>query len=188
MKFKDIKKVHKGRFITRYDLTYETLDNKEKVYEMISRNSNITSIDQIKNSKADSVVLIMHNKDNSKILLNREFRLAVGQPVYNFPAGLIDKGEEPVESAKRELREETGLHIVKIEDVLPDSFSAVGFSNERNITVLGIADGEFAPSNSSFEEIKAAWYSREEIREMLKKEMFSGKCQAYCYFWSKCSE
>ena len=32
MKFKSLKKVHEGKFIARYDVTYETSDGKDKVY------------------------------------------------------------------------------------------------------------------------------------------------------------
>lgn len=37
MKFLSIDKINEGKFITRYDLTYETADKNIKVYEMISR-------------------------------------------------------------------------------------------------------------------------------------------------------
>lgn len=47
MVFKAIKKIHEGKFITRYDVTYETVDHKEKVYEMISRNKNLTSYKEL---------------------------------------------------------------------------------------------------------------------------------------------
>ena len=42
MEFKSLKKIHDGHFIHRYDITYETVDGKEKVYEMISRNPDIS--------------------------------------------------------------------------------------------------------------------------------------------------
>ena len=42
-----------------------------------------------------------------RILLNYEYRLAVGEWVYNYPAGLIDDGETIAEAAVRELKEET---------------------------------------------------------------------------------
>lgn len=42
MQFKKVEKKCEGKFITRYDITYETVDHQEKVYEMISRNGDIT--------------------------------------------------------------------------------------------------------------------------------------------------
>ena len=102
MVFKSIEKKLEAKYITRYDITYETIDKKQKVYEMISRDRNITSFEQLHEREADAVVLIMHDETGEKILLNKEFRLAVGEAVYNFPAGLIDAGEVPEQSAKRE--------------------------------------------------------------------------------------
>ena len=133
MKYIGMKKREQGKFITRYDLTYETLDHKEKVYEMISRDKNMKEFSHLYKRKADAVVLIMHNQEKNKILLNKEFRMAVGQWVYNFPAGLIDPGETPEMAAKRELREETGLMLSSIDEILGESYIAVGFSNEKNV-------------------------------------------------------
>ena len=99
--------------------------------------------------------------------------------------GLIDPGETPEVSAARELWEETGLQLVEILDIIPDSYSAVGFSNEKNQCVVGIADGTFAPSSSTLEEIEAGWYSREEVRTLLRSELFAARTQAYCYLWSR---
>ncbi|MDE5776977.1 MAG: NUDIX hydrolase [Lachnospiraceae bacterium] len=185
MKFKGIEKKQEGRFITRYDLTYETVDGKEKIYEMISRNKNLTTRSELTEHPADSVVIIMHDEAGEKILLNREFRMACGDFVFNFPAGLIDPGEDFKDSAKRELKEETGLDLIRIDAVLKDSFSAIGFSNEKNICVIGVAAGTFAPSTSSVEEIEAAWYTKAEVRELLKKEYFAARTQGYCYLWSR---
>ena len=42
MRFDGVKKVDEGRFISRYDLYYTTEDDKKKVYEIISRNKDIT--------------------------------------------------------------------------------------------------------------------------------------------------
>ena len=110
--------------------------------------------------------------------------MAMAQWIYNFPAGLIDPGESPEESAKRELWEETGLRIVRINDVLDNSYSAIGFSNERNVCVFGVAEGEFRKSTSDAEEIVPGWYTREEIRSLLRTEPFAARTQAYCYAWA----
>lgn len=185
LKFKNIKKLNEGRFITRYDITYETIDGHEKIYEIISRDKKLDNFESLHDRLTDAVVIIMHNRDNTKILINKEYRLAVGDWVYNFPAGLIDPGEDAVMAAKRELKEETGLEIVEITDTIGESYSAVGFSNEMNVCVVGVAEGEFAPSTSTVEEIEPGWYTRDEIRELLKKYRFAARTQAYCYVWSK---
>lgn len=185
MELRRIEKVLEGHYITRYNLTYETMDGKEKVYEMISRDKNICDEESLREHPVDAVVIIMTNEAGDKILLNKEFRLATGAFVYNFPAGLIDPGEQPLESARRELKEETGLDIIEVTDTLAMSYSAVGFSNEKNICVIGKAGGSFAPSTSTVEEIEAGWYTKEQIRELLSKEPFAARSQAYCYMWSR---
>ena len=185
MKFESIVKKEEGNFITRYDLNYETVDHKKKVYEIISRNKNIKSSEELSKLEPDAVVLMMEDEKHDRLLLNKEFRLAVNRWVYNFPAGLIDPGETPRQSAKRELFEDTGLELVEITDEIGPSYSAVGFSNEINVCIVGIARGEFRESTSTLEEIVPGWYTKEEVRELLKKEPFAARTQAYAYLWSK---
>jgi len=185
MEFKKIEKIASGKFIHRYNITYITNDGKEKVYEMISRDADMDSFEKLTCHPVDAVVMIMHNKEQTKVLINKEFRLACGKNVYNFPAGLIDPGEDAVTAAKRELWEETGLTLTRVDDIIPESYSAVGFSNEKNIVVVGIAEGEFAPSTSSVEEIEAGWYDKAQVRKLLSEEAFAGRTQAYCYAWSR---
>ena len=186
MKFLGLEKRLAGRFVTRFDLRYRTESGREKVYEMISRDGNITGLENgIRNGKCDAVILIITSVDGNKILLNKEFRMAVGDFAYNFPAGLIDPGESLEEAARRELWEETGLKLEKIEEVLPVSYSAVGITNEKSCCVIGTASGEFAPSTSDEEEIEAAWYDKEQVRELLKGSSFAARTQAYCWWWAK---
>ena len=91
----------------------------------------------------------------------------------------------PETAAARELREETGLQIDEIRDVIGKSYSAVGFSNETNVCVVGRASGTFAPSTSAEEEISAAWYTKEEIRALLAEAPFTARAQTWCYLWSQ---
>lgn len=185
MKFRSIQKMLDGKFIHRYDITYEAQDGSTKVYEMISRNPKIHSHQELIGKNPDAVVIIMHDETGEKVLLNKEFRLATGVWVYNFPAGLIDFGETPDESAKRELWEETGLTIQTIDDHIPLSYSAIGFSNETNVCVVGTAAGSFRESTSVVEEIEPGWYTKEEVRQLLREYPFAARTQAYCYAWSR---
>ncbi len=184
MQYKGIRKIHEGQFITRYDVDYVTEEGRPKTYEIISRNRDIRTLDQLQNNTPDSVILILTDESGQRLLLNREYRMAMAQWIYNFPAGLIDPGETPEQSAERELREETGLRLVRIDDVLDGSYSAVGFANERNVCVFGVASGDFQKSTSDAEEIVPGWYTKEELRRLLRTELFAARTQAYCYAWA----
>ena len=184
MKYQGIRKIHEGRFITRYDVDYVTAEGHPKTYEIISRNKDIQTLEQLQNRQANAVVMILTDESGDRILVSREYRMAMAQWIYNFPAGLIDPGETPEESARRELWEETGLRLLRVDDVLDNSYSAVGFANERNVCVFGVAAGEFRKSTSDVEEIIPGWYTREEMRKLLRTEPFAARTQAYCYAWA----
>lgn len=186
MEFVKLEKKDSGKFVIRYDVTYKTEAGNEKVYEMISRSKNMETFEDLQNKdNVEAVVLILHDKTGEKIMLNKEYRLAMGEWVYNFPAGLIDPGEDIKTAAARELKEETGLNLVEIKDVLAPVYSAVGFSNERSVCIVGTAEGEFAPSTSDEEEITPVWLTKEEVKEMLNTAEFAARTQTYCYLWAR---
>lgn len=184
MKYAGIRKIHEGRFITRYDVDYVTAEGRPKTYEIVSRNRDIRTLDDLQNRTPDSVIMILTDETGERLLVCREYRMAMAQWIYNFPAGLIDPGESAEESARRELREETGLELVRVDDVLDGSYSAIGFSNERNVCVFGVAAGEFKKSSSDMEEIAPGWYTKAEMRKLLRTEAFAARTQAYCYAWA----
>ena len=184
MIYKGIRKLSEGRFITRYDVDYVTAEGHPKTYEIISRSKDIRTLEELQNKVPNAVVMILTDESGERILVNREYRMAMAQWLYNFPAGLIDPGETAEESARRELWEETGLRLTRIDDVLDNSYSAVGFSNERNICVFGTAEGTFRKSTSDAEEIVPGWYTRDEIKQLLRTEPFAARTQAYCYTWA----
>lgn len=47
--------------------------------------------------------------ENGNVVMVKQYRHAVKQVFLEFPAGKIDAGEKPLETAQRELKEETGF-------------------------------------------------------------------------------
>jgi ADP-ribose diphosphatase len=68
--------------------------------------------------------------ENGYITLVRQFREAARAEVLELPAGLLEPGESPLECAKRELVEETGLTGGRWRQVA-SFYPAPGFSRER---------------------------------------------------------
>lgn len=153
-----------GNYIKKYDITYKNREGGYKTYEVVSREDIIDG--NTLGKKTNAVMIVPFVGD--KILMSKEFRLAVNKVVYNFPAGLIDEGETIEEAAIRELKEETGLEVTKVLKVLPSSYSAIGISDERVAIVFVRAEGEITGSDNVNEEIESQLYSKEELKNIVE--------------------
>ena len=68
MKFVGIEEREKGKFISRYDISYETVNGNKKVYEIISRKKQLNTHEELKGNAPDAVVIIVTDeKDERKI-------------------------------------------------------------------------------------------------------------------------
>ena len=183
MKLLDLKQIHKGKFLSYYVASFLNKDGKVKEYEFISRDSTLTK-EKFGNNVPAGVGLVALNKAQDKVLLQAEFRLATNHFVYNFPAGLIDKGETVEEAAKRELKEETGVDLINIIKVLSPSFASQGTSDEMMSIVICCCDGEIKESCFEDEEIQAGWYTKEQIKELLDNKVYmSVRTQMFLWQW-----
>lgn len=68
-------------------------------------------------------------KDDGTVVMIRQFRHAAGGFIYEIPAGKLDRGEEPLKCAARELEEEAG-YCASSFDLLSSIFTAPGFADE----------------------------------------------------------
>lgn len=185
MKLLELKQIHRGKYLSYYVASYLNKDNKIKEYEFISRDPNLTKESFGSNVPA-GVGLVPFNKDKTKIVLQSEFRLATNRFIYNFPAGLIDKGETAEEAAARELKEETGLDLVSIEAVLPPSYASPGTSDEEMKIVICTVEGEIQESCFADDEIQARWFTKEEVKKLLEEGAYmSVRTQMLLYMWIK---
>jgi 8-oxo-dGTP pyrophosphatase MutT (NUDIX family) len=81
-----------------------------------------------------AVLIIAELRTSGEIILIRQYRPPADKYVIEFPAGLIDGGENPAESAARELLEETGYHGTVTDISLP-GFNSPGMTGEMIYTV-----------------------------------------------------
>ncbi|MCI1856961.1 MAG: NUDIX hydrolase [Sporolactobacillus sp.] len=75
-----------------------------------------------------AVAIIAVNQEG-ELLLVRQYRYPIGKIIYEIPAGKLEPGENPDDSARRELEEETGQRCERIEKVAT-FYSTPGFSDE----------------------------------------------------------
>ena len=69
----------------------------------------------VKNGSNGNAALIVPLFDNGDVLMVVQPRVFASRGVLlDFPSGYIEKGEDPIEGAKRELEEETGYRAKKI--------------------------------------------------------------------------
>ncbi len=102
-----------------------------------------------------------------KLVVTREFRIPLAGDYYGFPAGLIEKGQTPVQAAERELREETGLKIVSIQKVSPPIFSSAGLTDESSVLVYCTVTGTPSKAgNEHTEDIDTLILGREELTDL----------------------
>lgn len=75
-------------------------------------------------------VVIFALKDDGNVLLVKQYRYAVKSVQTELPAGRLEKGEDPLFAAKRELREETG-YVAQNWESLGHIFTTFGICDEK---------------------------------------------------------
>ena len=74
---------------------------------------------------------------DGKVILIRQFRIAIERELIELPAGRLEPDEEPIVCAARELEEETGYRANRLIP-LASYFASVGSTNERMYVYLAL--------------------------------------------------
>lgn len=74
-------------------------------------------------------VAVIALTESGKIVLVRQFRKALEKEIYEIPAGKLEKGEAPIDTAMRELEEETGFRAKEFIEIA-SFYTSPGFSDE----------------------------------------------------------
>ena len=82
------------------------------------------------------------------IILEKQFRYAYDEVLYEIPAGKLEKDEDPYEAALRELEEETGKKASKLE-LLSVIYPTCGYSSEKIYLYLAT---DYVETQTSFDE------------------------------------
>ena len=98
-----------------------------KVYndEVKCPSGNISTREIIKHNGGVCILAIVDNK----VIMERQYRYAYDEVLYELPAGKLEKNEIPIEAAYREFVEDTGYKANKLIDY-GVMYPTCGYSNE----------------------------------------------------------
>ena len=170
-----------NRFLNMYELEVAHRDGKTSPYYMASRKEDPAKIKAVtKDNNPNGVIMYgIYGEQKDKVVLVRQYRYPIGSYVYEFPAGLVEPGENLIEAGVREMYEETGLTFSPVEAgcYMKPFFTTVGMTDESCGTVFGYCSGQ--PTNShqeSSEDIQVIIADRDECRRILKEENVAIMC------------
>ena len=110
-------------------------------------------------------VLILVLNEHNQLLVERQYRRGVDDFVYELPAGWIEKDESPIEAAKRELLEETGVDAVG--DKCYELYPQPGFCSMKAYVCILKTNVVKEPKLDDDENILTEWRALDEVRQMI---------------------
>lgn len=193
-RIKKITKLTDSKFLNLYELEAERRNGKVAPYFLSSRAKKVEQLKIVtRENKPDGVVIYgIYGEKRDKVALVRQYRYPIDDYIYEFPAGLVDEGENMVEAAVREMQEETGLNLIPLESkegYTKPFFTSVGMTDEACGMVFGYISGN--PTNiyqEASEDIEVILADREECKRILKEEKVAIMCAYMLMHFINCKE
>ena len=170
-----------NRFLNFFEFEAIHRDGHVSPYYVASRAKDISQLKAVTHeNKPDGVVLYgVYGEEKDRIVLIRQYRYPLGGYVYEFPAGLVEDGEDMLQAGIREMYEETGLTFCPKDggSYSRPFFTTIGMTDESCGTVFGYCSGE--PTNchqEASEEIQVVLADRAECCCILYEENVAIMC------------
>ena len=180
-RIRNVKKQTNNRFLNMYELEVSHRDGKISPYYMASRMDDPMQVKAVtKQNEPNGVIMYgVYGENKDHVVLVRQYRYPIGGYVYEFPAGLVEPGEDLTQAGVREMYEEAGLVFTPVDAgcYMKPFFTTVGMTDESCGTVFGYCSGE--PTNchqESSEDIQVVIADREECRRILREENVAIMC------------
>ncbi|MCF0134668.1 MAG: NUDIX hydrolase [Blautia sp.] len=181
-KINHVEKMTDNRFLNMYNVKATSVHDTPVNYYVASRAEKTEDLKLVSRENHPDGVLIysIYGEKHDKVVLIRQYRYTIGDYIYEFPAGLVEPGEDFHEGAVRELYEETGLLLEPLhvpEEFEKPYFTTIGMTDESCAAVYGYASGEIsAAAQEDSEEIEVILADRDEVRRILKEEKVAIMC------------
>jgi 8-oxo-dGTP pyrophosphatase MutT (NUDIX family) len=105
-----------------------------------------------------------------RIAVVRQYRPAVEEFTYELPAGIVEPGEHPEETCRRELKEETGLTALSIKTI--GTFLSDTGRLENRIHVFFVETSEPDPHFIPEDGLSVEYVDRAELRDRIQRGQF----------------
>ncbi|MCY4325372.1 MAG: NUDIX hydrolase [Betaproteobacteria bacterium] len=124
--------------------------------------------------------------EDDSLLLVRQFRYALGRHTLEIPAGKIDAGDEPLATAQRELREETGYVADDWQQIM-HCHSSTGFTDET-LTVFDACGLrlEGPPAPDEHEHLQVVRISLADAWKLKQAGEITEARTLYALLWLRC--
>ena len=180
-RIKGIKKLTDNKYLNLYEQDAVFRDGSSAPYYVASRRKSVDTLKSVTHdNQPDGVILYgVYGEKKDKVVLIRQYRYPVDGYVYEFPAGLVEPGEDMVDAGIREMFEETGLDFTPVDggSCSRPFFTTVGMTDESCGTVFGYCTGEPSVAHQEgSEDIQVVLADREECKRILKEEKVAIMC------------